>query len=204
MSASEAARRCALSKNTSVAGTARSSSRARRRACSFAGRNPANRKRSHGSPDRTSAASGADAPGTTVTAMPRASASRTSLNPGSETSGVPASEMRATRAPASSRAMSLGRMRFGIVLVIGRALGRDVVMREELKAHARVLAGDEVGRAQDAERAQRDILDIADRRRDEIEAGRERRSLVGFTSRRGVDTLSAFRVEGHRACRSRV
>ena len=55
-----------------------------------------NRKRSVGRPDRVSAAMAALGPGRVVTARPAARASRTSLYPGSEMSGVPASDSSAT------------------------------------------------------------------------------------------------------------
>jgi hypothetical protein len=66
-------------------------------------------KRSVGSPDIVTAASAALAPGMTVTAMPALLASRTSFQPGSETSGVPASLTRAIAAPllSSSRIRGL-------------------------------------------------------------------------------------------------
>ena len=67
MSASAAARRRADSMNTRLARTPASSARARRRAALRGGRNPANRKRSVGSPESTSAARTADGPGRTVT-----------------------------------------------------------------------------------------------------------------------------------------
>ncbi len=62
-------------------------------------RKPANRNRSDGRPDKASPVSTAEAPGTAWTAMPSSIAARTSLKPGSETSGVPASLTRAMRAP---------------------------------------------------------------------------------------------------------
>ena len=55
-----------------------------------------NRKRSVGSPDSVSAAIAALGPGRVVILRPAARASRTSLYPGSEISGVPASESKAT------------------------------------------------------------------------------------------------------------
>ena len=82
--------------------------RERRCAC-FAGKNPSNKKRSVGSPQTVSAASTAEGPGSAVTTWPAARAARTSLKPGSDTSGVPASETSATAAPAASRARSFGR-----------------------------------------------------------------------------------------------
>ena len=81
----------------------RPTSRARRTPASSApflrGRNPANRHRSAGSALATSAASAADGPGRTSTASPAATHACTRTNPGSDTSGVPASETSATTAP---------------------------------------------------------------------------------------------------------
>ena len=73
------------------------------------GGKPAKVKRSVGRPDEASAAIGADAPGIAMTLMPNAAASRTSLKPGSDTKGVPASEISAMRAPACNSLSSAGR-----------------------------------------------------------------------------------------------
>ena len=82
-----------------------------RRAAVRGGRKPAKKKRSVGSPESTSAASVAEAPGSVVTGMPASTAARTSLKPGSETSGVPASDTSAMVSPRRSRSSSNGRMR---------------------------------------------------------------------------------------------
>lgn len=47
-------------------------------------------------------------------------------------------------------------------------------MREQLAGDARVLAGHEIGALQHVERAQRDVAEVSDRRRHEIEARRQR------------------------------
>ena len=85
------------SKNTSVAGTAASSAMRVRRPALFGGRNPANRNASVGSPATASALSVAEAPGSASTRWPASMASRTSFQPGSETRGVPASDISAMR-----------------------------------------------------------------------------------------------------------
>ncbi len=79
MSASAAGRRRADSKNTRVASMAARSASALRRAAARPGRKPAKTNRSVGRPETTSAASGADGPGTTVTPWPAAMQARTSL-----------------------------------------------------------------------------------------------------------------------------
>ncbi len=61
-----------------------------------------------------------------------------------------------------------------IVLVIGREFGTDAEMAEQLAAVPRVLRRDQFGAGEHGERAQRDVAEIADRRRHEIEAGFER------------------------------
>src|SRR5690606_15929262 len=70
----------------------------------FAGRKPSNTKRSLGRPATLSAAMKAQGPGTGLTFTPAARAARTRRKPGSLTSGVPASDTRASESPASSRA----------------------------------------------------------------------------------------------------
>ena len=67
MSASAAARREGPSKKISVASSAAHCASARRRAAERGGRNPANRNRSGGRPDRISAVSAAEGPGAAVT-----------------------------------------------------------------------------------------------------------------------------------------
>jgi hypothetical protein len=80
----------------SVARTVATSAIAVARAPALGGRKPRNRNRSVGSPASVSAATAAHGPGTVTTACPAARASRTSLKPGSEISGVPASDTSAT------------------------------------------------------------------------------------------------------------
>ena len=70
-----------------------------------------------------------------------------------------------------------------VVLVVGRQRLRDAVAGEQLGADAGVLAGDHVGRGQQAKRAQADVLGIPDRRRHQVEAGVEgRRGLGGVVA----------------------
>ena len=95
-------------------------------------------KRSVGSPATTSAASTAEAPGIEVTAILFATASVTSLKPGSETSGVPASDTSAKAAPPARRAKKMRPHHRGIVLVIGDEQDRNSVMGEKSLRHPRI------------------------------------------------------------------
>src|SRR5262245_11584482 len=63
----------------------------------------------------------------------------------------------------------------GVMLVIGGERGGDAVTVEEFAGDARVLAGNEVGGGEHLQRSHGDVAQIADRRGDQIEAGRERR-----------------------------
>src|SRR5262245_3769622 len=63
----------------------------------------------------------------------------------------------------------------GVVLVVGGERGGDAVMVEELAGDARVLACNEVGGGEHLQRSHGDVAQIADRGRDQIEAGRQRR-----------------------------
>ena len=56
------------------------------------------------------------------------------------------------------------------MLVIGRELARDAEMSEQLLRVAGILGGDEVGAGEHGESAERNVGEIADRRRHEIEA----------------------------------
>ncbi len=106
-----ACRRCAVRIRTGrgVAGMRASSAMRARRCVAFGGRKPSKKNRSVGSPETVSAVSTDDAPGIAMTARPASCAARTSLKPGSEISGVPASEISATAPPSAMRASSFGR-----------------------------------------------------------------------------------------------
>src|SRR5439155_1705697 len=80
--------------------------------------------------------------------------------------------------PRRSRARSSGRRparaaapatRELVVLEVAHGPLVDVEMREERARPARVLAGDQIHFAQDAQRAQGDVLEVADRSRDDEE-----------------------------------
>ena len=98
-SSSDSAMRCGASKKTSVRVSVASSARRARRSASRAGRNPSNENLSVGGPAMLSAAVIAEGPGR----RPRDAFLRHAaheLEPGSESSGVPASLTSAIRAPA--------------------------------------------------------------------------------------------------------
>ena len=59
----------------------------------------------------------------------------------------------------------------GIVLVVGHDRRRDAVMREENLGHTLVLSEDQICRRQRGKRPQRDITEVADRCRDDMQAG---------------------------------
>ncbi|VWM24396.1 Uncharacterised protein [Collinsella intestinalis] len=75
------------------------------------GKKPSKKNWSHGIPESTSAVTHADGPGRTSTRAPASRAASTSTWPGSETLGIPASEAKAIRSPASSRSTSSGARR---------------------------------------------------------------------------------------------
>ena len=71
-----------------------------------------------------------------------------------------------------------------IVLVIGDERRGYAVMREQRPRDARVLGDHRIGRREGFQRAEGDVPQIADRRRDEIEAGRDRLPLPRASRRR--------------------
>ena len=81
----------------------------------------------------------------------------TSLKPGSEISGVPASETKASSSPSFSRASRMRPHDRGIMLVIGDQRGRDPIMGEQSLGDARILGDDRVGRRQRRQGAQSEI-----------------------------------------------
>ena len=68
-----------------------------------------------------------------------------------------------------------------VVLVVGRERRCDAVMLGELAGDAAVLAGDHVGGGQRLERAQADVAQVPDRRRHQIKARGQRRSVQAGT-----------------------
>ena len=109
-----------------------------------------------------------------MTRWPAATASATSAAPGSERSGVPASETSATERALGERIEKAAVRAWRAVLVIGGDLRRDAVAVEKPPRHARVLAGEEVGGGERVERAERHVGKIADRCRHDVEPGWKR------------------------------
>ena len=83
--------RCGDSKKITVRVSVNRFSKALRRSPALRGKNPSNANRSVGRPLTASADNTADAPGITLTSMPRSTAARTKMKPGSLTVGMPAS-----------------------------------------------------------------------------------------------------------------
>ncbi len=78
---------------------------------------------------------------------------------------MPASETSATTAPARDARRELARAGAFVVLVQAHEPRGDPVAREQHARVARVLAGDTSASRQRGEHAQRDVLEVADRRR---------------------------------------
>ena len=87
---------------------------------------------------------------------------------------MPASEISATENACPDAREQPRAFPRSVVLVIGSELAPDAEMREELPAVARVLGRDQVGAGEHGERAERNVGEIADRRRHEIEPGGKR------------------------------
>ncbi len=152
--------------------SASSSRRARLAAC-VCGRKPSKKKRSVGRPQIVKAARIAEGPGAPVTLMPCASAALTELETGVR------DERRAGIADERNLGALLkprqqGRAHaLGIVLVIGLERGRDAVAVEQAMRDARVLGQHDIRLRQGRERPQRHVAEIADGRRDDMQARRQ-------------------------------
>ena len=149
MSASEAARRDGPSKKISVASSAAHCTSARRRAAERGGRNPANRNRSGGRPDRISAVSAAEGPGAAVTGSVLAERRPHQLETGignQRRAGV--GDQREFFA-AAQRIEHGGANALGIVVVIGVERLVDPEMRQQPARNPGILAQDAVDIAQD-------------------------------------------------------
>jgi hypothetical protein len=116
-------------------------------------------------------------------AHPAACAAAHQPLPGSEIPGVPASEISATRAPPASALDQLVGARASLP-------SKSDITRappacpgaQQLTGAARVLGGDDLGLAQHARGAQREILEVADRRGDD-----RQRPPRHYSSRRRAD-----------------
>ena len=140
------------------------------RAPLLAGGNPAKTKPSPPNPDPEMTARAALGPGTGSTRSPASCAAAISRAPGSETTGVPASDTTAMDSPPMQARDQARRFARLIVLVKARRRRRDRVVLKEPGRPACVLCCDYGHFAQDPQRAQRDILEIADRCRYHIQS----------------------------------
>ena len=134
------------------------------------GRKPTNAYAPPPRPLATSAVSTADGPGSTVTGTSASSAARTSRAPGSETTRHPGVRDERDALSRLEPRQQLGDARRLVVLVVGEERRGDLVPLEQPARVPRVLREHDVGRAKLVEDAQRDVVEIADRRR----ADRER------------------------------
>ncbi len=115
-------------------------------------------------------------------------------SPGSEISGVPASDTRATLFPVSSAAISFGPASTGIVFVIGKGALANAIPTKRRAGHTEYPRRPARVRAGQVDTKKRVMFgQIADRRRDEIERRRERprgdfrlRDDVGFLAVRAA------------------
>jgi hypothetical protein len=76
------------------------------------------------------------------------------------------------------------------MVVIGANRPADPVVIKELAAPARILARNHVGGGQDFERAEGNVAQIADRRGDQVEAGRNWRCRGGMP----IEDITAART----------
>ena len=170
------ASRDGASKKTSVAGTAFSSaSRVRRALSGAAAGSPRTGRRRSAAPRVASAASTAEAPGKLITGCAGRDRLAHELVAGvgdQRRAGV-ADRWRPTCPPPARPARAAARAR-RCARDRAASAARCRIVGEQHAAVARVLAVDEVGAGQHRQRPQRDVGEIADRRGDEIEPGRQR------------------------------
>ncbi len=191
MSASAAASREGPSKKISVASSAAQCASARRRAAARGGRKPANRNLSGGRPDRISAVSAAEGPGAAVTGRSSAIAARTSLKPGSDDQRRAGVADQRQRFAAAQRLEHRRADAVGIVVVIGVERLVDAETGQQPRGDPGILAQDAVDIAQHPERPQRDVAEIADRRRDEVKTRRQRMRRVSNPSGSPIGTRAS-------------
>ena len=139
------------------------------------GGKPANRKRSVGRPATARAASSAEAPGIGKTGEPGARRPRA---PAGSRGRRPAACRRRRPGPRAGRrpgrASDLGPRALAGVVVVALQLLLQAVGGQQLAGDAGVLGQHQVGGGQHVERAQGDVAQVPDRRRHQIEAGRQR------------------------------
>ena len=107
---------------------------------------------------------------------------------------MPASETSAERRAIGQPRKQVRAHDRGIMLVIGDERRRDAVMGEQRFRDPRILGDDRIGGGERGERAERNIAEVADRRRDDMEPLR-----IGSASARRPNAVKA--PEG--PCRAR-
>lgn len=120
--------------------------------------------RSDGNPAADSAAISAQEPGTGTTRIPSACAWRTRWKPGSEISGVPASEISATSSPLQPGDEAPALLAL-VVLVAGRQWRLDAEVLEQPDRMAGILRSHQGHLPQHPQGARADVVEIADRGR---------------------------------------
>ena len=140
-----------------------------RRSRPVRGRNPSNDQRGPATPDDATAASTADAPGIATTVPPAAGPCRDEPLAGvghDRRAGVRDEREVRTAGEMGEELALAGR---ATLRVVAHRPGRDLVAGEQPARDPGVLGRDERHGAQDLERAVRDVAEIADRRRDDVQ-----------------------------------
>ena len=167
---SDARNRCGDSNATTRSPRRASRARAPRARPALRGRKPTNAYEPPPRPLATSAVSTADGPGSTVTGICASSAARTRRAPGIGDERHPRIRDERDALSRLEPRQELRDARRFVVLVVGEQRRGDLVPLEQAARMARVLREHDVGGAELVEDAQRDVVEIADRRR----ADRER------------------------------
>ena len=145
------------------------------------GKKPSVRNGPSISPEALTAAARAEGPGIGDTRYPAASAAVTRSAPGSETAGVPASVIKATSPDASASRRSSRRLTL-VVLVVADSWRLDREMREQAAAMPGILGRNQGDLAQDANCPRRQVLQIPDRRRHDVERAQQQRPCPSPTA----------------------
>src|SRR5690348_12262079 len=130
-------------------------------------------------------------PGMGTTVWPASQAASTSRPPGSLTVGVPAS-LTSTTSPAPSAASTRCKPRPPAGArqhrrAVAQVRLTKAVPRQQPRGDARVLGGDRTHFPEHAERAQRHVLEVADRRGDDVEGAQAPPALRATSPLRGEE-----------------
>ena len=180
-----------------------------RRSRPLRGRNPSNDQRGPATPTRRPRPAPTTPPAPGRPCRPAAAHAATSPSPGSETTGVPASVTSARSAPDRQVLQQLALAARPAPGVVARRAGRDLVAVEQPPRDPRVLGGDQRDGPQDLERPERDVAEVPDRRRDDVQRpARARLARPGHATTgppspaAGADTGSRRPPSAARASRS--